>query len=660
MANTSLKAVFERFWQHVQLALEPKADKTVLGSLEDLTTENKENLVAAINEVANQDVDSELSETSTNPVQNKVITSKLIEIDDKVSDCTNLTWVPIEENKNYTTSYGFRNVGSINGRFVAGGYYLIRPNSILNSSDKVIEVEGMYSVSDSDIQVMFNFDKIDDFLYGTASILDPYNIKFNDKLSYAIQDEEDNTVTYENISLLELGVISFTIDDSINMSLSNYEYWEILVSTGSDSALSINSLNPVQNKVITAKLNEKVDKTEIGSLDELTTSDKSSLVAAINEAATKTGGGGSGENIQSDWNESDTASDAYIKNKPTIPTKLPNPHKLTITQAGTTLGEYDGSEVLSVDIPVSSGGVTIEDVDSELSETSTNPVQNKVITAKLNEKVDKIDGMGLSSNDFTTAEKTKLANLVEGAEINVQADWKQTNETKDDYIKNKPTIPTKLPNPEKLDICKSRYSCVVDEDANKITDMTFELGPNDTFTLNIDNPEDFSHGVFFNHIMMEGPGLSKSIDSYWNEDTYDDNIFATMQDYESDGSVYGPYTIKDFVKCINDNFVDNLTYDGERSVTFTFTSTDSNIDYGNAFTIEGVVNAVYDGSSKVDIDLSQTDVREELDNLTSTYQSIVDEIDSLNSDLTDSFIFEITYDSGNTKTIKVLGVEVDG
>ena len=50
MANTSLKAVFERFWQHVQLALEPKADKTALGSLEDLTTENKENLVAAINE----------------------------------------------------------------------------------------------------------------------------------------------------------------------------------------------------------------------------------------------------------------------------------------------------------------------------------------------------------------------------------------------------------------------------------------------------------------------------------------------------------------------------------------------------------------------------------------------------------------------------------
>ena len=36
----------------------------------------------------------------------------------------------------------------------------------------------------------------------------------------------------------------------------------------------------------------------------------------------------------------------------------------------------------------SGGGGTI-DVDSELSATSTNPVQNKVITAVLNDKVDK-------------------------------------------------------------------------------------------------------------------------------------------------------------------------------------------------------------------------------------------------------------------------------
>lgn len=37
------------------------------------------------------------------------------------------------------------------------------------------------------------------------------------------------------------------------------------------------------------------------------------------------------------------------------------------------------------------------------------------ITAKLNTKVDKIDGKGLSTNDYTTTEKNKLAGIATGA-----------------------------------------------------------------------------------------------------------------------------------------------------------------------------------------------------------------------------------------------------
>jgi hypothetical protein len=50
-------------------------------------------------------------------------------------------------------------------------------------------------------------------------------------------------------------------------------------------------------------------------------------------------------------------------------------------------------------------------VDTSLSETSTNPVQNKVVKSIIDTKVDKIDGKGLSTNDFTTVEKEKLARL---------------------------------------------------------------------------------------------------------------------------------------------------------------------------------------------------------------------------------------------------------
>lgn len=58
-------------------------------------------------------------------------------------------------------------------------------------------------------------------------------------------------------------------------------------------------------------------------------------------------------------------------------------------------------------------------------------------------KVDKIDGKGLSTNDYTTAEKNKLAGIASGAEVNVQSDWNQTTTSADDYIKNKPSIPSK-------------------------------------------------------------------------------------------------------------------------------------------------------------------------------------------------------------------------
>ena len=54
-------------------------------------------------------------------------------------------------------------------------------------------------------------------------------------------------------------------------------------------------------------------------------------------------------------------------------------------------------------------------VDSALSSTSTNPVQNKIINSALANKVDKVDGKGLSTNDYTTTEKNKLAGIASGA-----------------------------------------------------------------------------------------------------------------------------------------------------------------------------------------------------------------------------------------------------
>lgn len=54
-------------------------------------------------------------------------------------------------------------------------------------------------------------------------------------------------------------------------------------------------------------------------------------------------------------------------------------------------------------------------------------------------KVDKVSGKGLSTNDYTTTDKNKLASISLGAEVNVQSDWSVSDTGSDAFIKNKPT-----------------------------------------------------------------------------------------------------------------------------------------------------------------------------------------------------------------------------
>ena len=145
---------------------------------------------------------------------------------------------------------------------------------------------------------------------------------------------------------------------------------------------------------------------------------------------------------QSDWNETDTLLPSFIKNKPTLPTSLgdladDSEHR-TVTdtekESWDAKSDFSGNyedldnkptipaEQVQSDWEQTNQSAkdyiknkpTIPEevtVDSALSSTSENPVQNKVIKEALDGKVDKIHNMGLSSNDYTTAEKEKLAGL---------------------------------------------------------------------------------------------------------------------------------------------------------------------------------------------------------------------------------------------------------
>lgn len=86
----------------------------------------------------------------------------------------------------------------------------------------------------------------------------------------------------------------------------------------------------------------------------------------------------------------------------------------SVTINGTTYEPTNGD----VAITIEEGGSSVE-VDSALSASSENPIQNKAVKAALDNKVDKASGKVLSSNDYTTNEKNKLAGIEAGAEVNV-------------------------------------------------------------------------------------------------------------------------------------------------------------------------------------------------------------------------------------------------
>lgn len=81
---------------------------------------------------------------------------------------------------------------------------------------------------------------------------------------------------------------------------------------------------------------------------------------------------------------------------------------------------------------------------SALSTTLQSYATTSAMTTALADKVDKVQGKGLSTEDYTTVEKAKLNGIEPSAQVNVQADWTESDSSSDAFILHKPTIPSAL------------------------------------------------------------------------------------------------------------------------------------------------------------------------------------------------------------------------
>ena len=158
-----------------------------------------------------------------------------------------------------------------------------------------------------------------------------------------------------------------------------------------DSTLSSTSTNPIQNKVVYNALAGKQDKLIAGT----------GISISGNTISCTVSGGSGGGSITVDSTLSSTSTNP-VQNKVVYTALAGKQDKLT---AGTGIS-INGN---TISCTVSGGGGGTVTVDSALSGTSTNPVQNKVIYTALQNKQDKIN---YETWTFTTVSGTTVTKKV--------------------------------------------------------------------------------------------------------------------------------------------------------------------------------------------------------------------------------------------------------
>jgi hypothetical protein len=140
--------------------------------------------------------------------------------------------------------------------------------------------------------------------------------------------------------------------------------------------------------------------------------DDTAIWEALNDKVDKVDGKGLSSN---------DFTDAYVEQLASLDDTYQPKGDYVETKNLATINGKPLNEGGNIEIESGSGGASIE-VDSSLSTTSTNPVQNKVITAELNKKAE------------TGAIPTKLSQLTDNVGFAKQADVEAGYQPKGDYV----------------------------------------------------------------------------------------------------------------------------------------------------------------------------------------------------------------------------------
>ena len=359
--------------------LNNKADKITVTELATKLKEDTAKLNKDITDLGNRvdsipviTVDTEMNAESTNPVQNKIITSAITNLSNSVDE-------------------------KLSNKQPKGDYALKSDLTPLATKSEVEEDVAQLNASLNEKQPKGDYALKTEIPTKVSQLSNDSNYQTAEDVNLATEGLATKSEVNSKQDTLVSGTNIKTINGNSLLGSGNIE-----IQGGStiavDDSLSTTSTNPVQNKVITEALNGKASQSDIPTkVSELTNDSDfqtaSQVAAAIsginvptkvsqlendsdfqtgtqvsNSIATATSGLATKAELNGKQDKGDYATTAQLNGK-----------QDTLV-SGTNIKTVNGESLLG------EGNILIKsvDVDSALSTTSENPVQNKVITNKVN------------------------------------------------------------------------------------------------------------------------------------------------------------------------------------------------------------------------------------------------------------------------------------
>ena len=139
--------------------------------------------------------------------------------------------------------------------------------------------------------------------------------------------------------------------------------------------------------------------------------------------------------VRSDQNKS------YVKNSGTAGTMADFTELLTPTGAVLSVNGNTGA-ITAAQIAAAVEAASDSNTFTDADHTKLNAIEASATADQTDSEIKTAYENNSNTNAFTDAEQSKLNGIATGAEVNVQADFNETDNTNDAFIKNNPTIPT--------------------------------------------------------------------------------------------------------------------------------------------------------------------------------------------------------------------------